>query len=103
MHDDCLMQWINHSKNQTCELCKHQFHFTNIYAEDAPRKLRLMQVVIGALQMGGQSFTRVLRILLVIFMWTVVTPIITSWLWRLYFSRSTTDILEIFNRTYSEL
>jgi hypothetical protein len=28
IHQDCLMEWLGHTRSRTCELCKHPFQFT---------------------------------------------------------------------------
>uniref|UniRef100_A0A8C6TUV2 E3 ubiquitin-protein ligase MARCHF6 n=1 Tax=Neogobius melanostomus TaxID=47308 RepID=A0A8C6TUV2_9GOBI len=28
IHQECLLQWLKHSRKEYCELCKHRFAFT---------------------------------------------------------------------------
>uniref|UniRef100_A0A8B9MMQ8 E3 ubiquitin-protein ligase MARCHF6 n=1 Tax=Accipiter nisus TaxID=211598 RepID=A0A8B9MMQ8_9AVES len=28
IHQECLVQWLKHSRKEYCELCKHRFAFT---------------------------------------------------------------------------
>uniref|UniRef100_A0A3P9PSZ0 E3 ubiquitin-protein ligase MARCHF6 n=1 Tax=Poecilia reticulata TaxID=8081 RepID=A0A3P9PSZ0_POERE len=30
IHQECLLQWLKHSRKEYCELCKHRFAFTPI-------------------------------------------------------------------------
>uniref|UniRef100_A0A8C7GDG0 E3 ubiquitin-protein ligase MARCHF6 n=1 Tax=Oncorhynchus kisutch TaxID=8019 RepID=A0A8C7GDG0_ONCKI len=30
IHQECLVQWLKHSRKEYCELCKHRFAFTPI-------------------------------------------------------------------------
>eukprot|EP01132_Coremiostelium_polycephalum_P001222 gene1222-1543_t len=39
IHQNCLLEWIQHSKSSSCELCGHPFRFTPIYSENAPEQL----------------------------------------------------------------
>jgi len=41
---DCLLQWLQHSGKEACELCKHKFQFKPVYAEDAPTDISTTQV-----------------------------------------------------------
>ncbi|KAL0488185.1 E3 ubiquitin-protein ligase MARCH6 [Acrasis kona] len=102
VHEDCLIQWINHSNNQTCELCRQQFHFTNIYADNAPERLTITQVLFGTLQMGGNILKNCSRFALVLFMWTFVLPLLTSYVWKLYFAKSLGELYDSFALHYTK-
>ncbi|THU75626.1 zf-C3HC4-domain-containing protein [Dendrothele bispora CBS 962.96] len=39
IHQDCLTTWLAHSKKKTCDLCKHRYAFTKVYASDMPSRL----------------------------------------------------------------
>lgn len=41
---DCLLQWLQHSGKDSCELCKYKFRFTPVYAENAPKRVAAHQV-----------------------------------------------------------
>ena len=38
VHQECLVQWLKYSKKEFCELCKHRYSFTPIYAPDMPKR-----------------------------------------------------------------
>eukprot|EP00004_Rigifila_ramosa_P021070 TRINITY_DN5542_c0_g1_i1.p1 TRINITY_DN5542_c0_g1~~TRINITY_DN5542_c0_g1_i1.p1 ORF type:complete len:1136 (+),score=265.84 TRINITY_DN5542_c0_g1_i1:327-3410(+) len=92
IHQDCLMMWLSHSMAKECEVCKHPFVFTPIYAPDAPARLPRSEILLGVLKTFGEQVKFALRVLLVFIAWTVVLPCITSIIWRMYFYRDTPNI-----------
>ncbi|KAI3704054.1 hypothetical protein L1987_74261 [Smallanthus sonchifolius] len=47
VHQDCLLQWLNQSNARQCEVCKHPFSFSPVYAENAPARLPFQEFVVG--------------------------------------------------------
>ncbi|KAL0348344.1 UNVERIFIED_CONTAM: putative E3 ubiquitin ligase SUD1 [Sesamum angustifolium] len=47
VHQDCLLQWLNHSNARQCEVCKHPFSFSPVYADNAPARLPFQEFIIG--------------------------------------------------------
>ncbi|CAM8925147.1 unnamed protein product [Rhodiola kirilowii] len=47
VHQDCLLQWLNHSNARQCEVCKHPFSFSPVYADNAPVRLPFQEFVVG--------------------------------------------------------
>ncbi|CAO1637297.1 unnamed protein product [Parajaminaea phylloscopi] len=44
-HQDCLKEWLTHSRKSRCELCSHPFTFNKVYQRDMPSRLpRLLRV-----------------------------------------------------------
>ncbi|KAF8199121.1 RING-variant domain-containing protein [Pholiota molesta] len=39
IHQDCLTTWLAHSKKKNCDVCKHPYSFTKVYASDMPSSL----------------------------------------------------------------
>jgi hypothetical protein len=44
VRQDCLLQWLQHSNKDSCELCKYKFIFRPVYAEGAPQTVSFQQV-----------------------------------------------------------
>ena len=44
-HQDCLEEWLNHSKKNKCELCGSIYHFTPVYAENMPSVVPIFNLV----------------------------------------------------------
>ena len=40
-HQDCLVEWLQHSRKKYCELCNHAFIFHKKYRKDMPSEGRL--------------------------------------------------------------
>ena len=89
VHEECLVQWLKHSKRRKCEVCGVEYSFRNIYSEDAPRILSLSEFVVGLFQRFWHVSRSSFRFVLVGFVWLVVVPLVTSWVWRLCFARAT--------------
>uniref|UniRef100_A0A8C6KW81 E3 ubiquitin-protein ligase MARCHF6 n=1 Tax=Nothobranchius furzeri TaxID=105023 RepID=A0A8C6KW81_NOTFU len=49
IHQECLLQWLQHSRKEYCELCKHRFAFTPIYSPDMPSRLPVQDIFAGLL------------------------------------------------------
>ncbi|KAI3854524.1 hypothetical protein MKW92_008206 [Papaver armeniacum] len=86
VHQDCLLQWLNHSNARQCEVCKHPFSFSPVYAENAPLDFLSRSHVM-------QFF---LRLAFVLFVWLLIIPFITFWIWRLAFVRSLGEAQRLF-------
>uniref|UniRef100_A0A7S2T0G4 RING-type E3 ubiquitin transferase n=1 Tax=Chloropicon primus TaxID=1764295 RepID=A0A7S2T0G4_9CHLO len=100
VHEECLVQWLKHSKRKKCEVCGTEYSFKNIYSDNAPRVLSLSEFITGLLQRLWQASRSCLRFVMVGFVWLAVVPLITSWVWRLCFARSTQQtILSIARRS----
>ncbi|KAG0245360.1 hypothetical protein BGX31_007432 [Mortierella sp. GBA43] len=85
VHQDCLLEWLKHSNKRYCELCKHSFSFTPIYSPEMPEVIP-MRVLMGRVVRKLVKVTRFfLRGILVAFIWLVMLPYFTIWVWRLYF------------------
>lgn len=97
VHEDCLLQWLDRSKNRRCEVCRHMFLFSPIYAEDAPARLPLREFltvitfkVFDVLQIFLHSaFSFSVYFLLISFG--------TYWIWQLAFVRSLSEAQKLFS------
>ncbi|KAJ8095074.1 hypothetical protein PM082_010293 [Marasmius tenuissimus] len=86
IHQDCLTTWLSHSKKKTCDVCKHPYSFTKVYAPDMPSTLPPFLMMR---QLAKQSFFAIifgLRAFVVAIIWLAIVPLITVWSWRMYFS-----------------
>ncbi|KAE8719355.1 putative E3 ubiquitin ligase SUD1 [Hibiscus syriacus] len=88
VHQDCLLQWINHSNARQCEVCKHAFSFSPVYAENAPARLPFQEFVVGMTMKACHVMQFFLRLSFVLSVWLLIIPFITFWIWRLAFVRS---------------
>lgn len=88
VHQECLLQWLNHSNTRHCEVCKHPFSFSPVYAENAPSRLPFQELVLGAALKAGRGLRFSMRLFLVLSVWLLFIPFTTCWLWRLTFVRT---------------
>lgn len=94
IHQDCLVEWLKHSRKRYCELCKHPFTFSPVYAEQMPKKIPFTVILYGLVKKsisGGRvlfswSFATVL--------WFLAVPVITAHIFRYYFGWSLKGILK---------
>ncbi|XP_071688967.1 uncharacterized protein [Rutidosis leptorrhynchoides] len=93
VHEDCLLKWLNHSNAPKCEICKHPFSFSPLYAENTPAKLPYNELVIGMSMKLYHVLLFVLRVTLTLWAWLVIVPLLTFYFWRLSFATSINQLL----------
>ncbi|KAL9231721.1 hypothetical protein vseg_006912 [Gypsophila vaccaria] len=96
VHQDCLLQWLNHSNARHCEVCKHPFAFSPVYAENAPSRLPFREFVLGIGKKTCHVLKFFLRLSFVLSVWLLIIPFITFWIWRLAFVRSFSEANRLF-------
>ncbi|GJZ15969.1 probable E3 ubiquitin ligase SUD1 isoform X2 [Tanacetum coccineum] len=96
VHQDCLLQWLNHSNATHCEVCKHPFSFSPVYAENAPAKLPFQEFVVGMSMKVCHVLQFFLRLSFVLSVWLLIIPFITFWIWRFSFVRSFGEAQRLF-------
>ncbi|KAJ4880727.1 putative E3 ubiquitin ligase SUD1 [Raphanus sativus] len=96
VHQDCLLQWLNHSNARQCEVCKHPFSFSPVYAENAPTRLPFQEFVVGIGMKACRVSKFFLRLSFVLSVWLLTIPFITFWIWRLAFVRSFGEAQRLF-------
>uniref|UniRef100_A0A2N9IDY7 RING-type E3 ubiquitin transferase n=1 Tax=Fagus sylvatica TaxID=28930 RepID=A0A2N9IDY7_FAGSY len=96
VHQDCLLQWLNHSNARQCEVCKHAFSFSPVYAENAPVRLPFQEFVVGMAMKACHVLQFFLRLSFVLSVWLLIIPFITFWIWRLAFVRSFGEAQRLF-------
>ncbi|KAF9343073.1 hypothetical protein BGX26_006305, partial [Mortierella sp. AD094] len=79
------IEWLEHSNKRYCELCKHSFEFTPIYAPEMPDSIPKWILIREGFEALGTGVKLILRAILVITIWLVILPYFTIWIWRLYF------------------
>jgi len=87
-HQDCLEEWLKHSKKTSCELCGREYVFTPEYAADMPEHIPYTTVIVSS---TNKLFTGVvpyvLRLGLVIFLWLIILPLMTTWIYLVWIHR----------------
>lgn len=85
VHQDCLIEWLTHSRKKYCELCEHPFTFTPVYRQDMPDKLPPKLFIQQLRKKLAFAIATTLRAILVSCIWLILLPYFTIWIWRLYF------------------
>ncbi|KAI8989990.1 hypothetical protein BDB01DRAFT_894809 [Pilobolus umbonatus] len=85
VHEDCLIEWLSHSKKKYCELCEYPFTFSPIYREDMPDHVPILVVFKQLFYRVFAALKSCLRGLAVVFVWLVILPNFTLLTWRFYF------------------
>ncbi|CAM9377016.1 unnamed protein product, partial [Ectocarpus sp. 13 AM-2016] len=96
-HEDCLLEWLQHSGKDTCELCGALFRFTPVYDPGAPQRVPLYQVLTTC---GRKVMVKwlplCLRVLMVAGLWLLFVPVCTSWLYRIWIHRTRVLLPQLF-------
>ncbi|KAJ6751211.1 hypothetical protein OIU85_001707 [Salix viminalis] len=79
VHQDCLLQWLNHSNARQCEVCKHPFSFSPVYSENAPARLPFQEFVVGMTMKTCHVLQFFLRLSFVLSVWLLIIPFITDY------------------------
>ncbi|KAI8331189.1 hypothetical protein BC941DRAFT_439221 [Chlamydoabsidia padenii] len=85
VHQDCLMEWLAHSRKKHCELCEHPYSFTPVYRVDMPESIPLRLFLLQLAKKLTKLIYLVLRACLVACAWLFILPYFTINVWRFYF------------------
>ncbi|BBN02416.1 E3 ubiquitin-protein ligase MARCH6 [Marchantia polymorpha subsp. ruderalis] len=96
VHQDCLLQWLNHSNARQCEVCKHAFSFSPVYAENAPSRLPFQELLLGLVMKAARGVRFFCRLTFVLSVWLLFIPFTTFWIWRFTFVRSFNEAHKLF-------
>uniref|UniRef100_H2LU21 E3 ubiquitin-protein ligase MARCHF6 n=1 Tax=Oryzias latipes TaxID=8090 RepID=H2LU21_ORYLA len=88
IHQECLVQWLKHSRKEYCELCKHRFAFTPIYSPDMPSRLPIQDICAGLLTSVGTAIRYWFHYTLVAFAWLGVVPLTACRIYKCLFTGS---------------
>uniref|UniRef100_A0A4W5M466 E3 ubiquitin-protein ligase MARCHF6 n=1 Tax=Hucho hucho TaxID=62062 RepID=A0A4W5M466_9TELE len=95
IHQECLLQWLKHSRKEYCELCKHRFAFTPIYSPDMPPRLPIQDICAGLLTSVGTAIRYWFHYTLVAFAWLGVVPLTACRIYKCLFTGSVTSLLTL--------
>uniref|UniRef100_A0A674EFC4 E3 ubiquitin-protein ligase MARCHF6 n=1 Tax=Salmo trutta TaxID=8032 RepID=A0A674EFC4_SALTR len=95
IHQECLVQWLKHSRKEYCELCKHRFAFTPIYSPDMPPRLPIQDICAGLLTSVGTAIRYWFHYTLVAFAWLGVVPLTACRIYKCLFTGSVSSLLTL--------
>ncbi len=88
VHQDCLEQWLSHSKKDTCELCFSKYHFEPQYAENTPDIIPLGVLISSIFKLSlFKCLPFMVRIVTAIIVWLVFVPIGTTCVYSICIGR----------------
>ncbi|KAJ7249539.1 hypothetical protein B0H12DRAFT_696107 [Mycena haematopus] len=90
IHQDC--------KKKTCDVCKHPYSFTKVYATDMPTRLPPVLLLRRVAQQSFFAMVFAVRAVAVAVIWLAILPWITVMTWRMYFSMGDTTAWWISDR-----
>jgi len=95
IHQDCLVQWIAHSKKEYCELCNHKFIFKPVYSPDMPKSIPFHELLRGL----EKNILRALRLwfhyTLVVVAWLGLVPLTAYRIYKCLFSGSLQSLINL--------
>ncbi|XP_016399422.1 E3 ubiquitin-protein ligase MARCH6-like [Sinocyclocheilus rhinocerous] len=95
IHQECLVQWLKHSRKEYCELCKHRFAFTPIYSPDMPTRLPVQDIFAGLVTSIGTAIRYWFHYTLVAFAWLGVVPLTACRIYKCLFTGSVSSLLTL--------
>ena len=83
-HQDCLEEWLAHSKKDKCELCNMKYEFVPQYSPDMPGRLTPALIARESIKKVFTDWVPlILRVTFALTMWFGVVPYFTSAIYRL--------------------
>lgn len=73
-HQDCLKEWLAHSRKGKCELCNHSFTFHKVYSQNMPEKLPWLIQATFLIGKFASWTLFLLRCIAVAFLWLAFVP-----------------------------
>ena len=101
VHQDCLLQWLHHSKKEHCELCNHKYTFKPIYSPDMPNSIPFYDVLFGLLGNIGSVITQWIFFSVVSFTWFLIVPIAASRIYSFIFDSLVSDLASFPKKMFS--
>ncbi|KAM6948500.1 E3 ubiquitin-protein ligase MARCHF6-like [Aplochiton taeniatus] len=95
IHQECLLQWLKHSRKEYCELCKHRFAFTPIYSPDMPSRLPVQDIFAGLVTSVGTAIRYWFHYTLVALAWLGVVPLTACRIYKCLFTGSVSSLLTL--------
>ncbi|KAF1985494.1 hypothetical protein K402DRAFT_379331 [Aulographum hederae CBS 113979] len=81
VHQECLMEWLQHSQKKYCELCKTPFRFTKLYHPQMPRSLPTTVFLRRAILHMFRQFVTYCRGMAVFVLWLFGLPWMMRFVW----------------------
>lgn len=83
------------------QVCKHPFAFSPVYADNAPARLPFQELVLGMAVKAGRGARFFVRLAFVLWVWLLLIPFVTFWIWRFTFVRSLVEAKRLFSSRWT--
>nr|CAB3263649.1 E3 ubiquitin-protein ligase MARCH6 [Phallusia mammillata] len=93
VHQDCLTQWLQHSRKEYCELCKHKYSFKPIYSPDMPSRLPIRDLFMGLARSIWSALKCWIHYTLVAVAWLGIVPLTACRIFKCIFSSSLKSLI----------
>ena len=95
VHQDCLIQWLQHSRKEYCELCNYKYTFKPIYSPDMPKRLPVKDLFFGLLTSIGSAVKCWIHYTFVAIAWLGVVPLTASRIYNCVFAGSVSALASL--------
>jgi len=95
VHQDCLTQWLRHSRKDYCELCNHRYRFKPIYSPDMPSRLPFRDLFMGLTRSVWSAVRCWIHYTVVAVAWLVIVPLAAARIFNCIFSGSVQVFLSL--------
>lgn len=95
VHQECLTQWLRHSRKEYCELCKHKYSFKPIYSPDMPSRLPIKDLFLGLTRSIWSAIRCWIHYTLVALAWLGIVPLTACRIFKCIFSSSLKSLVSL--------
>ena len=95
VHQECLIQWLQHSRKEYCELCNYKYSFKPIYSPDMPKRLPIRDLLFGLLASISSAVKCWIHYTLVAIAWLGIVPLTASRIFNCVFAGSVSALTSL--------
>jgi len=96
VHQPCLEATIAEKRIDKCPVCHYKYQFQPVFRDNTPEQLSFWEVVIGLVVRAGCKWVPyVLRLVLVLLVWFVALPLLTSLVYIAWMERPNSIFLRL--------
>ncbi|PON42983.1 putative E3 ubiquitin ligase SUD [Parasponia andersonii] len=78
------------------QVCKHEFSYAPVYAMNAPARLPPQEFLLGLAARGFRLLRILQRLVYLFFVWLLVIPFVTHWIWEFAFFKGFSEVRSLF-------
>ncbi|KAI9350644.1 hypothetical protein BDR26DRAFT_929966 [Obelidium mucronatum] len=85
VHQECLEEWLSHSRKKHCEICNFKYNFTPIYNPNTPQSISINFFTSIILRKALRALKFYVRVVFAIFVWLILLPYLSVCMFRFWF------------------